>query len=91
MSAATNESLAHPPASAAVAATARPRPQGWRRWRGAWRRWSLWTLLVALVAAMLVTLVWLAGRYEASQVQSRLERDTADAVADLRAAFAHNL
>jgi len=58
---------------------------------GAWRRWSLWTLLVALVAGMLVTQVWLAGRYEASQVQSRLERDTADAVADIRNAFAHNL
>ncbi|MGD9775088.1 ATP-binding protein [Diaphorobacter sp.] len=58
---------------------------------GAWRRWSLWTLLVTLVAGMLVTQVWLAGRYEASQVQSRLERDTADAVADLRSAFAQNL
>ncbi|WP_312793336.1 two-component system sensor histidine kinase NtrB [Diaphorobacter nitroreducens] len=66
-------------------------PRRWRRWVGAWRRWSLWTLLVALVAGMLVTQVWLAGRYEASQVQSRLERDTADAVADIRNAFAHNL
>lgn len=66
-------------------------PRRWRRWVGAWRRWSLWTLLVVLVASMLVTLVWLAGRYEASQVQSRLERDTADAVADIRNAFAHNL
>ncbi len=90
LSAAAVAAAASAPA-AAVAAAARPRPQGWRRWRGAWRRWSLWTLLVALVAAMLVTLVWLAGRYEASQVQSRLERDTADAVADLRAAFARNL
>ncbi|NMM81957.1 PAS domain-containing sensor histidine kinase [Acidovorax sp. SRB_14] len=63
----------------------------WRRWQGAWRRWSLWTLLVALVAAMLVTVVWLAGRYEASVVQSQLERDTADAVADLRTALARNL
>lgn len=62
-----------------------------RRWRGAWRRWSLWTALVVLVAAMLATLVWLAGRYEASQVQSRLERDTADAVADIRAALTRNL
>ena len=43
-------------------------------------RWSLWALLIALVAALLVTLVWLAGRYEASQVQSKLERDTADAL-----------
>ncbi|RYF59207.1 MAG: PAS domain S-box protein, partial [Comamonadaceae bacterium] len=46
---------------------------------------------MVLVAAMLVTLVWLAGRYEASQVQSKLERDTADAVADIRVAFTHNL
>ena len=33
---------------------------------------------------MLITLVWLAGRYEASQVQSTLERDTADATNDIR-------
>lgn len=62
-----------------------------RRWRGAWRRWSLWTLLVALVISMLATMVWLAGRYEASQVQSRLERDTADAVSDIRVALTRNL
>jgi two-component system sensor histidine kinase DctS len=43
-----------------------------------------------LVVALLVTLVWLAGRYEASQVQSRLERDAADAVGDVRAAFTRN-
>ena len=54
----------------------------WQRWRSAWRRWSLWTLLVVLVVSMLVTLLWLAGRYEASQVQSRLERDAADAGSD---------
>lgn len=62
-----------------------------RRWRGAWRRWSLWTLLVLLVISMLATMVWLAGRYEASQVQSRLERDTADAVSDIRVALTRNL
>lgn len=62
-----------------------------RRWRGAWRRWSLWTLLVVLVVAMLGTMVWLAGRYEASQVQTLLERDTADAVADIRVALTRNL
>ena len=62
-----------------------------RRWRGAWRRWSLWTLLVLLVISMLATMVWLAGRYEASQVQTRLERDTADAVSDIRAALSRNL
>ena len=63
----------------------------WRRWRLAWRRWSLWTVLVALVVSMLVTMVWLAGRYEASQVQEKLERDTANAVGDVRAALSRNL
>jgi two-component system, LuxR family, sensor histidine kinase DctS len=56
-----------------------------------WRRWSLWALLIALVAALLVTLVWLAGRYEASQVQSKLERDTADALGDIRSALIRNV
>jgi two-component system, LuxR family, sensor histidine kinase DctS len=54
-------------------------------------RWSLWGLLFALVAALLVTLVWLAGRYEASQVQNRLERDTADALSDIRSALNRNV
>src|SRR6478672_2286110 len=54
-------------------------------------RWSLWALLGALVAALLVTLVWLAGRYEASQVQSKLERDTADALSDVRSALTRNV
>ena len=57
----------------------------------AYRRWSLWALLSGLVAALLVTLVWLAGRYEASQVQSRLDRDTADALSDIRAALNRNV
>lgn len=54
-------------------------------------RWGLWGLLIALVAALLVTLVWLAGRYEASQVQSKLERDTADALSDIRSAMTRNV
>ncbi len=57
----------------------------------AWRRRFLWSALAALVVALLVTLVWLAGRYEASQVQSRLERDAADAVGDIRSALTYNL
>lgn len=57
----------------------------------AYVRWSLWVLLSALVAALLVTLVWLAGRYEASQVQSKLDRDTADALSDIRSAFTRNV
>ena len=62
-----------------------------KRWRALWRRWSLWTALVVLVAAMLAILVWLAGRYEASQVQAHLERDTADAVSDISTALTRNL
>jgi two-component system sensor histidine kinase DctS len=54
-------------------------------------RWSLWSVLVALVAALLVTLVWLAGRYESSLVQSKVERDTADAVTDVRNNLTRNL
>ena len=57
----------------------------------AYLRWSLWGLLSALVAALLVTLVWLAGRYEASQVQSKLDRDTADALSDIRSALTRNV
>jgi two-component system sensor histidine kinase DctS len=48
------------------------------------RRISLWFALVGLVLALLVTLVWLAGRYEASQYQAELDRDTVDAVSDIR-------
>jgi two-component system sensor histidine kinase DctS len=55
------------------------------------RRWGLWGLLVVLVLTMLSTLVWLAGRYEVGQVQSRLERDAADAVSDIRTALTRNI
>ncbi len=55
------------------------------------RRWGLWGLLVVLVLSMLSTLVWLAGRYEVSQVQSRIERDAADAVSDIRTALTRNV
>ncbi len=55
------------------------------------RRWALWLLLVLLVLSMLSTLVWLAGRYEVSQVQSRIERDASDAVSDIRAALTRNV
>ena len=72
------------------------RAQSWRRtlddllpWRTG--RLSLWLALIALVLAMLATLVWLAGRYEASQVQAELERDTQDAVNDLRTGLAHDV
>jgi two-component system sensor histidine kinase DctS len=55
------------------------------------RRWSLWGVLVLLVLTMLSTLVWLAGRYEISQWQSRIERDTSDAVSDIRTALTRNV
>jgi two-component system sensor histidine kinase DctS len=48
------------------------------------RRLSLWTALLLLVLALLATLVWLAGRYEVSQVVAEVERDAGDAVNDLR-------
>jgi len=55
------------------------------------QRWSLWASLIALVATLLATLIWLAGRYEASQLQSNLERDTAEAVGDIRTALTRNV
>jgi len=44
------------------------------------RRFVLWALLLALLG----TLVWLAGRYETSQIEARLERDAAESVLDIR-------
>ncbi len=55
------------------------------------RRRVLWSLLVALVVALLVLLVWLAGRYEASQVQVRLEHDATEATSDIRTALTRNV
>jgi len=55
------------------------------------QRRSLWTLLVGLVVTLLITLVWLAGRYEASQVQEDVERDSIDAISDVRTMLTRNL
>ena len=66
-------------------------PWPWQRWHSAWRRWSLWTLLVVLVVSMLIMMVWLAGRYEASQVQDKLDRDAAQAVVEIRSGLNRNL
>ncbi len=55
------------------------------------RRRMLWGALVMLVVVLLAMLVWLAGVYEASQVQGRLERDAAQAVGDIQATFARNV
>ncbi len=63
----------------------------WLRFlRSVWRRWFLWVLLAVLVLALLVTVVWLAGRHEVEQVQTALDRDTADAVSDLRSGLQRN-
>ena len=51
----------------------------------------LWGLLLALVLALLGTLVWLAGRYETSQIEARLERDAADSVLDIRNGLTRNI
>ena len=59
--------------------------------RSVWQRWFLWVLLAVLVSALLVTVVWLAGRHEAEQVQAALDRDTADAAADLRVGLQRNV
>ena len=57
----------------------------------AMQRWLLWGSLSAIVATLLVTLIWLAGRYEASQVQSKLERDAAEAMSDIRSSLTRNV
>ncbi len=49
----------------------------------------LWAVLVPLVAALLATLVWLAGRQEALQVQGELDRNTAAAADDIRSGLVH--
>lgn len=59
--------------------------------RRASQRWSLWFLLLALVVALLGILVWLAGRYESSLVQSRLEHNAAEAVTDIRSGLTRNV
>jgi two-component system sensor histidine kinase DctS len=60
------------------------------RLRSLWQRWFLWLILAVLVSALLVTVVWLAGRHEVEQVQAALDRDTSDAVSDLRTGLQRN-
>ena len=55
------------------------------------RRWVLWAVLLLLVAVLLTALAWLALRYEKAQMQDQLERDTVDAVGDVRAALQRNV
>ena len=63
-----------------------PRLAGW-----ASQRTSLWLLLLGLVVALLGLLIWLAGRYEASLVQSRLDHNAAEAVVDIRSGLNRNI
>ena len=55
------------------------------------RRSVLWALLVALVLSLLVTLVWLAGRYEDNEIETRLERDASEVVGDIRSGLTRNI
>jgi len=52
------------------------------------RRRMLWVAAAVLVTALLGLLIWLSGRHEAAQMQSRLERDAADAVQDVQTGLA---
>jgi two-component system, LuxR family, sensor histidine kinase DctS len=55
------------------------------------RRMALWLALLLLVTGLLITLIWLAGRYEADQVQARVDRDAQDAASDIRAGLTRNI
>ncbi len=79
-----------PPPVSSVARALRPVLARLRLLRSVWQRWFLWVLLAVLVLALLVTVVWLAGRHEVEQAQTLLERDTADAVSDLRGGLQRN-
>ena len=59
--------------------------------RHASRRGSLWVLLMVLVLALLGILVWLAGRYESSLVQGRLDRNAVETVTDIRSGLTRNI
>lgn len=74
-----------------LAAPATPAAAAVPRRLSNWRRWTLWGLLGVLVLALLATLVWLAARYEASQAQSNVERDAADALSDIRSRLTRNV
>ena len=54
-------------------------------------RWALWAVVVSLVFTLLGTLVWLASRYEVSQLQTRLDRDATEAQGNLRAMLSRNV
>ena len=51
----------------------------------------LWLLMLLLLVLVLGTLVWLAERFESSQVQSQLERDADNVVNDIRTGLTRNV
>ena len=55
------------------------------------RRRALWSLLVLLVVALLAALIWLAGRFDISQEQSRLDGEAAAAANDIRVGLNRSL
>ena len=67
-----------------------PARQAFARLRSLWQRWFLWLLLALLVMVLLTTVVWLAGRHEAEQVQVVLDHDTADALGEVRGGLQRN-
>ena len=81
----------HPPPVDGLGILKRKGRLKWSDWQGGLRRSTLWIVLIVLVCALLSTLVWLAGRYEASQVQSRLEHDALEIVTDIRAGLTRNI
>jgi two-component system sensor histidine kinase DctS len=54
-------------------------------------RGLLWTLLVLLVGGLLALLVWLAGRYENTAAQERMETYASDLAAQMRNGLTRNL
>jgi len=63
----------------------------WAGWQVGLRRSMLWVLLLALVASLLATLVWLAGRYETSQIQNQIELDATEISTDIRSGLTRNI
>ena len=55
------------------------------------QRSVLWVWLLALVMVLLAALVWLASRYEKSEIENRLERDAAEAVIDIKGGLVRNI
>ena len=55
------------------------------------QRSVLWVWLLALVMVLLAALVWLASRYEKSEIENRLERDAAEAVIDIKGGLYRNI